>query len=92
MALGTVKWFHNGKGYGFLIVDGTREEVFVHHTAIDMNGYKRLDRGQRVAFELCYGPKGFTASYLRPLSIPLNGRKRCGEKEKELESTDQPTP
>lgn len=78
MPLGTVKWFSNEKGYGFLVVDGSREDVFIHHTAIDMTGFKRLDRGQRVEFELYYGPKGMTASYLRPLSIELRGKKRGG--------------
>ncbi|HEY0720504.1 MAG TPA: cold-shock protein [Gammaproteobacteria bacterium] len=65
MATGTVKWFNNDKGFGFVILDGSGEEVFVHHTAIDMNGFKTLRHGQQVEFSLYYGPKGLTASYLR---------------------------
>ncbi len=65
MATGTVKWFNNDKGFGFVILDGSGEEVFVHHTAIDMDGYKTLRHGQQVEFSLYYGPKGLTASYLR---------------------------
>lgn len=81
MPRGTVKWFQNTKGYGFVTVEGTKEDVFVHHSAIDMNGFKRLDRGQLVEFELYYGPKGLTASYLRPLSLELGGGKRKGAEE-----------
>jgi len=65
MATGTVKWFNNDKGFGFVLLDDSGDEVFVHHTAIDMNGYKTLRHGQRVEFSLYYGPKGLTASYLR---------------------------
>lgn len=65
MATGTVKWFNNDKGFGFVILDGCGEEVFVHHSAIDMNGFKTLRHGQQVEFSLYYGPKGLTASYLR---------------------------
>lgn len=66
MASGVVKWFNNDKGYGFILLDGDEQnEVFVHHTAIDMEGFKTLRHGQTVEFSLYYGPKGLTASYLR---------------------------
>lgn len=66
MANGVVKWFNNDKGYGFVLLDGDEQnEVFVHHTAIDMEGFKSLRHGQAVEFSLYYGPKGLTASYLR---------------------------
>ena len=61
LAQGTVKWFSNEKGYGFI----EREEgddVFVHFTAITMDGYKTLREGQRVEFEVVQGPKGSQAS------------------------------
>ena len=61
LAQGTVKWFSNEKGYGFI----EREEgddVFVHFTAIAMDGYKTLREGQRVEFEVVQGPKGSQAS------------------------------
>ncbi|MGM0593246.1 MAG: cold-shock protein [Pseudomonadota bacterium] len=68
MATGVVKWFNNDKGYGFVLMDGeSRDEVFVHHSAIDMEGFKTLRHGQQVEFSLYYGPKGLTASYLKPL-------------------------
>ncbi len=55
---GTVKWFNSEKGYGFLSVDGTDRDVFVHHTAIDMEGFRVLEQDQRVEFEIVDGPKG----------------------------------
>lgn len=68
MATGEVKWFNNDKGYGFVKMDDEAEsEVFVHHSAIDMEGFKSLKHGQRVEFSLYYGPKGLTASYLKLL-------------------------
>jgi cold shock protein len=66
MPSGVVKWFNNDKGYGFVLLDGEEQsEVFVHHSAIDMQGFKTLRHGQEVEFSLYYGPKGLTASYLR---------------------------
>jgi CspA family cold shock protein len=58
MALGTVKWFNAEKGYGFITVDGGGEDVFVHYSAIDMAGYKSLEEGQHVEFEVGTGSKG----------------------------------
>ena len=66
MAQGTVKWFNNEKGYGFIAVDGG-QDVFVHYSAIDMNGYKVLEEGQKVAFEVGSGAKGPQAEAVRPL-------------------------
>jgi len=54
---GTVKWFNSEKGYGFIAVDGG-QDVFVHFTAIDMDGYKTLDDGARVEFEIAQGQNG----------------------------------
>ncbi len=66
MATGTVKWFNAEKGYGFISqADGV--DVFVHHTAIQMNGYRCLDAGQRVEFEVQDGPKGLMAAKVLPL-------------------------
>ena len=66
MATGVMKWFNNDKGYGFVMMDDAdKSEVFVHHSAIDMEGFKTLKHGQRVEFSLYYGPKGLTASYLK---------------------------
>ena len=57
MVEGTVKWFNSEKGYGFIAVDGG-EDVFVHFSAITMDGYKTLSDGQRVEFEIATGQKG----------------------------------
>ncbi|MFC1646340.1 cold-shock protein [Candidatus Omnitrophota bacterium] len=57
MAKGTVKWFNNSKGYGF-ITSESGSDVFVHHSAIQSDGYKSLEEGQAVEFETQQGPKG----------------------------------
>jgi len=57
MAKGTVKWFNNQKGYGFITPENG-SDVFVHHTAIKGDGYKSLEEGQEVEFEIEKGPKG----------------------------------
>jgi CspA family cold shock protein len=67
MATGTVKWFNNTKGYGFIAPDDGGEDVFVHHSAIEMEGYRKLVEGQKVEFEVTTGPKGLQAQNVRPL-------------------------
>ncbi|MBM0278763.1 cold-shock protein [Micromonospora sp. WMMD1120] len=64
MAQGTVKWFNAEKGYGFIAVDGG-QDVFVHFSAIEMDGYKSLEDGQRVEFEVAQGQKGPQAEHVR---------------------------
>ncbi len=66
MAQGTVKWFNAEKGFGFIAVDGG-PDVFVHYSAIQMDGYKSLDQDQRVEFEVTQGQKGPQADGVRPL-------------------------
>ena len=61
LAQGTVKWFSNEKGYGFIEREGG-EDVFVHHTAIAMEGYRTLTEGQRVEFDVVQGDKGLQAA------------------------------
>lgn len=61
MAEGTVKWFNEQKGYGFITSDGG-DDVFVHYTSIKQEGFKTLEEGQRVTFEIVQGPKGPQAS------------------------------
>ena len=67
MAQGSVKWFNNEKGYGFIAVDGS-QDVFVHYSAIQSDGYRSLDEGQRVEFEVAQGPKGPQADGVRVVS------------------------
>ena len=64
MATGIVKWFNNAKGYGFVTPDDGEQDVFVHFSAIDMEGYRTLKVGQRVEFEVEQGPKGLHAQNL----------------------------
>ncbi len=66
MAHGTVKWFNAEKGYGFIAVDGG-EDVFVHYSVIQADGYRSLDEGQRVEFEITQGQKGPQADQVRPI-------------------------
>ena len=65
MAEGTVKWFSNEKGFGFIEREGG-DDVFVHHSAIQMDGYRSLTEGQRVQFEVVQGDKGLQASNVTP--------------------------
>ncbi|MBP6242101.1 MAG: cold shock domain-containing protein CspD [Hydromonas sp.] len=65
MATGTVKWFNNSKGFGFITPDGGGEDLFAHFSSIEMDGYKSLKEEQRVSFEVTDGPKGKQASNIR---------------------------
>jgi CspA family cold shock protein len=67
MALGTVKWFNAEKGYGFITVDDSGDDVFVHWSAIQTDGFRALDEGQRVELEVGEGEKGPQAEMVRPV-------------------------
>jgi CspA family cold shock protein len=64
--VGTVKWFSDQKGFGFLAVDGGKD-VFVHHSAIESNGFRTLSEGDQVEFEIESGPKGPAAARVRKI-------------------------
>ena len=61
MAEGTVKWFNDGKGFGFITPADGSKDVFVHHTAISGEGFKSLQEGDHVKYDVTQGPKGFQA-------------------------------
>ena len=64
MPEGTVKWFNDSKGYGFISQEGG-QDIFVHFSAIQGEGFKSLKEGERVSFEVVQGPKGLQAGYVR---------------------------
>jgi len=66
MAIGTVKWFSNVKGYGFVNTEENEDEdIFAHFSAIQMDGYRKLKTGEKVEFEVTEGPKGLQAINIR---------------------------
>lgn len=68
MATGTVKWFNDAKGFGFISQDNGGDDVFCHYSAIQADGFRTLAEGQRVEFEVSKGPKGLQASNVRPIA------------------------
>ncbi|MCC6657102.1 MAG: cold-shock protein [Rhodocyclaceae bacterium] len=66
MATGTVKWFNDSKGFGFITPEAGGEDLFAHFSAIQGQGFKTLKEGQKVSFDVTTGPKGQQASNIRP--------------------------
>lgn len=69
MAHGTVKWFNDAKGFGFIEPEGGGADVFAHFSAVQMEGFRTLKQGGRVSYELVRGPKGDLAQNIRPEAV-----------------------
>jgi CspA family cold shock protein len=69
MATGTVKWFNDAKGFGFIEPEGGGADVFAHFSAVQMEGFRTLKQGSAVIFELVQGPKGNLAQNIRPVAV-----------------------
>ena len=67
MATGTVKWFNDAKGFGFITPDGGGEDLFAHFSAIQSSGFKTLQENQKVEFDVVSGPKGLQAANIKPV-------------------------
>ena len=68
MAFGTVKWFNDAKGFGFIEPEGGGPDVFAHFSAVQMEGFRTLKQGERVSYELMQGPKGNLAQNICPVA------------------------
>ena len=73
MATGTVKWFSDAKGFGFIEPEGGGSDVFAHFSAVQMDGYRTLRQGSRVSFDLVQGPKGDSAQNIRAPDASASG-------------------
>lgn len=71
MATGTVKWFNNAKGYGFVLSEDKGDDLFIHYSSIQMDGYKSLKAGQEVEYDVQEGPKGLHAVNIRSTAAPI---------------------
>jgi cold shock protein len=86
--IGTVKWFSAPKGYGFIGRDDGEDDVFVHFSAIQMEGYKRLKEGQEVEFSIEDGPKGLQAANVIP-TFSEEGTAEASEEVEQEETTEE---
>ena len=78
MAIGKVKWFNNAKGYGFVLPDSGDEDLFIHYSAIQMDGYKTLKAGQEIQFDVVEGPKGMHAVNIQDVEGPDSANTELG--------------
>lgn len=83
MPVGKVKWFNNAKGFGFVVCDEHKEDLFAHFSAIQMEGYKTLKAGQDVEFETVKSDRGIHAVNIRPLATPESAQQSAKSTEKE---------
>jgi cold shock protein len=78
MPIGTVKWFNDAKGFGFIEPEGGGEDVFAHFSAIQMDGFRTLKQGSKVRFEIVQGPKGQLAQNIAPIEAEARSTKPVG--------------
>lgn len=71
MHRGSVKWFNNAKGYGFIVSDNFDEDLFIHYSAINVEGYKTLKAGQAVTFDVAPGKRGLHAIEITPVTTAI---------------------
>lgn len=71
MPAGTVKWFNDAKGFGFIEPEGGGPDVFAHFSAVQMDGFRTLKQGGKVSYELVQGPKGNLAQNIQPVDQPV---------------------
>ena len=79
MATGTVKWFNDAKGFGFIEPEAGGEDIFAHFSAIQMDGFRTLKQGGRVSFEVVQGPKGQLAQNIAAIDVPDNNQPSDGQ-------------
>lgn len=79
MPAGKVKWFNNAKGYGFILADGSDEDLFAHYSTIVMDGYKTLKAGQPVAFDTMQVDKGIHAVHIHPCKTEEEANRKALE-------------
>jgi cold shock protein len=81
MARGTVKWFNDAKGFGFIEPEGGGADVFAHFSAVQMDGFRTLKQGGSVTYDLVQGPKGDLAQNIRPATEPASALAPASEAE-----------
>ncbi|WP_394178383.1 cold shock domain-containing protein [Marinomonas posidonica] len=80
---GSVKWFNNAKGYGFIVSEDFNEDLFIHYSAINVEGYKTLKAGQAVTFDVEPGERGLHAIDITPISMDVDNKPPENESVKE---------
>jgi cold shock protein len=91
MATGKVKWFNNAKGYGFVIAEAGGEDLFVHYSSIQMDGYKTLKAGQDVEFDIEQGPKGLHAVNIRSFESDAGSASSSSDESESRDDDERPT-